>query len=93
MRRPKGCDADPAHDFGSVHQKPSNLDQGIGGWMTDALPDSPFADRQPVDVPLSLMKMALALLDQEVGATLAEARLAEAIEARSRDMRGKGHQQ
>jgi hypothetical protein len=72
---------------------PSNLDQGIGGWMTDALPDSPFADRQPVDVPLSLMKMALALLDQEVGATLAADRLAEAIEARSRDMRGKGHQQ
>ena len=61
--------------------------------MTDALPDSPFADRQPVDVPLSLMKMALALLDQEVGATLAAARLAEAIEAGSRAMRGKGHQQ
>lgn len=61
--------------------------------MTDALPDSPFTDRQPVDVPLNLMKMALVVLDQEVGATLAAARLAEAIEAGSRAMRGKGHQQ
>ena len=61
--------------------------------MADTLPDSPSADRQPVDVPLSLMKTALALLAQEVGATLAADRLAEAIEARSRDMRGKGHQQ
>lgn len=61
--------------------------------MTDALPDSPFTDRQPVDVPLNLMKMALVVLDQEVGATLAAACLAEAIEAGSRAMRGKGHQQ
>ncbi|MET3828389.1 MULTISPECIES: hypothetical protein [Sphingomonas] len=61
--------------------------------MTDALPDSPFTDRQPVDVPLNLMKMALVVLDQEVGATLAAARLAEAIEVGSRAMRGKGHQQ
>ena len=59
--------------------------------MTDMLPDSPSADRQPVDVPLNLMKMALALLDEEGGATLAAARLAEAIEARSWAMRG--HQQ
>lgn len=46
--------------------------------MTDMLPDSPSADRQPVDVPLNLMKMAL--LDEEGRATLAAARLAEAIE-------------
>jgi hypothetical protein len=80
----KGCDADPAHDFGIVHQTPSNLDQGIGGWMTDALPDTPSADRQPVDVPLNLMKMALALLDREDrGGSVAACLLQEAIEARS----------
>jgi len=49
--------------------------------MTGMLPDSPSADRQAVDVPLNLMKMALALLDEEGGANLAAARLAEAIEA------------
>lgn len=61
--------------------------------MTDTLPDSPSADRQPVDVPLNLMRLALALLDREVGATLAAARLADAIEERSRAMGGNRHQQ
>jgi len=52
--------------------------------MTDALPDSPSADRQPVHVPLNLMKMALALLDREdEGGSVSACLLQEAIEARS----------
>ena len=50
--------------------------------MTDALPTSSFADGQAIDVPLALMTMALALLDQENGVTLAAAHLSHAIEAR-----------
>ena len=50
--------------------------------MTDAPPASPSADGHAIDVPLALMKMALALLDQETGATLAAAHLTHAIEAR-----------
>jgi len=52
--------------------------------MTDMLPDSPAADQQPVDVPLNLMKMALALLDREnEGSSVSACLLQEAIEARS----------
>ena len=51
--------------------------------MSDALPASLPADGQAVDVPLTLIKMALALLDQENGSTLAAAHLSQAIEARS----------
>ena len=52
--------------------------------MTDMLPDSPSADRQPVDVPLSLMKMAFALLDREdEGGSVSACLLQEAIEART----------
>ena len=52
--------------------------------MTDMLPDSPSADRQPMDVPLNLMKMALALLDREdEGGSVSACLLQEAIEARS----------
>jgi len=50
--------------------------------MTDALPASPSADGQAINVPRALMKMALALLDQENGVTLAAAHLSHAIEAR-----------
>jgi len=32
--------------------------------MTDLIPESASADQPPVDVPLNLMKMALALLDR-----------------------------
>jgi hypothetical protein len=52
--------------------------------MTDMLPDSPSADRQPVDVLSNLMKMALALLDrEEQGGSVSACLLQEAIEARS----------
>ena len=52
--------------------------------MTDALPDSPSANRQPVDVPLNLMEMALALLDREdQGGSVSAFLIQEAIEARS----------
>jgi hypothetical protein len=61
-----------------------NLNQVIGDWMTDMLPDSPSADRQPVDVLSNLMKMALALLDrEEQGGSVSACLLQEAIEARS----------
>jgi len=52
--------------------------------MTDALADFPSADRQPLDVPLNLMKMALALLDREdEGGSVSACLLQEAIEART----------
>jgi len=52
--------------------------------MTDELDHSPVADRQPVDIPLNLMKMALALLDREnEDGTVSACLLQQAIEARS----------
>jgi len=52
--------------------------------MTDALPDFPSADQQTVDIPLNLMKMALALLDRgDEGGSVSACLLQEAIEART----------
>lgn len=51
--------------------------------MTDALPDSASDDQPPVDVPLNLMKLALALFDrQDDGASVSACLLQEAIDAR-----------
>lgn len=52
--------------------------------MTDALPESAPADQQLVDVPLSLMKMALVLFDREDDSgSVSACLLQEAIDARS----------
>lgn len=52
--------------------------------MTDALPETASADQQPIDVPLNLMEMALALLDREDDSgSVAACLLQEAIDARS----------
>lgn len=52
--------------------------------MSDALPESASTDQLPVDVPLKLMKMALALLDpEEEGGSVSACLPQEAIDARS----------
>lgn len=52
--------------------------------MIDALPESTPADQPPIDVPLDLMKMALALFDlEDEGGSVSACLLQEAIDARS----------